>query len=127
MDTTPEKDQLVDLVKRLARVRAPDRDLDSAIWRSVHRAASGKEAELPADPAPITGSIDAALDLLNRIRPGWVWKLQRSQKGGEFFKFTLEPPDGVAVRGYNEAIPALAVVDALLRSLLEHGSNAFGD
>jgi len=121
-EITPQMEDLVDLVKRLAKACAPDPDLDAAIWGTVS-AAFGGQADMSAEAAPVTGSLDAALALLSRIRPGWTWKLQRSLKGGEFFKFTLDPPDGVPVRGFNESLPALSVVDALLRSLIEHGSD----
>src|SRR3954466_3921831 len=102
-DNTPQMNELIDLVKRVARVRAPDRELDSAIWVTVCASLGGK-ADMPAEAAPVTGSLDAALALLSRTRPGWTWKLQRTQTGGEFFKFTLDPPDGVPVRGFNESL-----------------------
>jgi hypothetical protein len=105
--------ELEALVKRVRSAKAPDRDLDKAVWQAV--------ASKPANDsdAAITGSVDAGVKLIESLLPGWQWKLQR-HKGGEFYKATLQPPEGAAIRGYNETVPALAVVDGLLRALLEH-------
>lgn len=106
--------ELEALVKRVGSTKAPDRELDEAVWRLFARE-PGNEGD-----APITGSIDAAVKLAESLLPGWQWKLQRSLKGGAFYKFTVQPPDGVAIRGYSENVASLAVVDGLLRALLEH-------
>ncbi len=117
--SSAEMDELVDLVKRVARAEGSDPDLEQAVWRCVQRAMPAGETGLPENAGPITSSLDAALDLVNTLRRGWIWKLQRSLKGGSFYKFTLDPPGGVPVRGYHAAIPSLAAVDALLRSIIE--------
>jgi hypothetical protein len=106
-------DELEALVRRIGRAKGADRELDAAIWHAVDLA-----PDSGSDTA-ITGSIDAGIKLVRSLLPKWQWKLQLNVRGGTFYKFTLQAPDGIAVRGRHETLPALAVVDGLLRALLE--------
>ena len=67
-----------DLADLLARVRAAtgsDRDLDAAIADRLDQGGRG------ADVPPYTSSVDACLDLVDRVLPGWHWHVGYGPQG----------------------------------------------
>lgn len=118
--STDHARELEALAKRVARASGPDPELDSAIWKCVASVTPGYESDANQQPIPITASLDAALGLVDRLLPQWRWKLQQIDKGTVHFKCTLEPRTGSPARGYHEKAAPLAVIDALLRALLDH-------
>lgn len=69
-------------------------------------------------PQPITASLDAALALVERVRPGWFWSLgQIAWDAQAVAELCCEDPAGYAKA--EAATPALALILALLRSMAE--------
>lgn len=58
-----------DLITRLSKLDAPDREVDGEIWRYLM---SGEPRAVLHGPIPkLTASVDAAIALAARVLPGW--------------------------------------------------------
>ena len=122
-----------ELIARLEALSGPDRvvDIDLALhfagktklrvrevlvvdrvarWVDEWDGRRWREAELPA----LTASIDAALALVERERPGWVWNLSDGDNHGPFA--FVHKPDNKNPVGSMAANPTIALLIALLRS-----------
>lgn len=124
------------LIERLEKADGPDRNLDGAIyWHLLEENRAERELwwvelQFSATPEnvdwrkPFTSSLDAALSLVERKLPGWVWgvtspdnpeddpALQRQH-------FTARLRKSVVIIRAHAPTPALAVCLALLRALSE--------
>lgn len=110
---------LESLVTRVGRASGPDPALDAAIWTAVVEA----EPKLAgSETSPLTASLDASLALAERVLPDWTWKLNQVDKGAKHYKCTFEPRKGSPAKGFSDKSAALAVIDALLRALLDRKS-----
>jgi hypothetical protein len=116
---TSDATDLEALVKRVGRASGPDPELDAAIWTAIVSAEPGLAGEAGMLPLPVTASLDNALAIAERVLPDWTWKLNQVDKGTKHYKCTFEPRKGSPARGFHEKTAALAVVDALLRALLD--------
>lgn len=104
-----------ELIERLEALQGPDRDVDKAIV-----AMFGKETEqgLPfcagyIGIACFTASIDATLELVKRVKPGWQVNL--SWFGHTLAEASIGTREGAAASKAEG--PAIAILIALLRSL----------
>ena len=99
-----------ELIERVEKLTGPDPHVDSLIAAHFRlKQLTGKWPDWLIDP-PFTESIDAAVALVERVRPGWHWYVDD--------RSAAVWPDGV----YDEsavqaATPAIALVLALLKSL----------
>ncbi|KAB2655938.1 hypothetical protein F9K94_15540 [Brucella tritici] len=67
------------LITRLSKLDAPDREVDGEIWRYLM---SDEPRAVLYGPIPkLTASVDAAIALAERVLPGWGFFL-RSDKDG---------------------------------------------
>jgi len=122
----PDREVLKELIDRVERASGPDREIDKAIAIFVEWTATGKEPPETGTPdywysdafgmPAYTASIDAALSLVERFRPGWHWYVDD--------RTAAVWPEGV----YDEsdvaaATPALSIILALLKSLTSGDSN----
>lgn len=137
---TTDRDDIASLLERVKAATGPDRDLDRSIWRHFNPRPAGRVSDvvLPQgfgkgalndalDPTPmLTGSIDAALALVERLMPDWGVQTM-SPAGGEYAacNMWLPPPDGGPKAlwrrssGKSVTLP-LAILAALLTSLKEN-------
>ena len=116
---TSDATGLEPLVKRVGRASGADPALDAAISAAIIEAEPSLSGEAGKPPAALTASLDAALAMAERVLPDWTWKLNQIDKGTKHYKCTFEPRKGSPARGYSERSAALAVIDALLRALLD--------
>ena len=64
---------MTDLITRLSKLDAPDREVDGEIWRYLM---SGEPRAVLHGPIPkLTASVDAAIALAERVLPGWGWEI----------------------------------------------------
>ena len=117
------------LIERVEKATGPDRELDAQIYIWVH----GLRANAPVlwtQVAPYTNSLDAALALVEKMRPGYRWgvssvaiKIGAYPDGktayGEGFRahVTKNSPLRPMPSTADAPTPALAIILALLRSL----------
>jgi len=97
-----------DLITRLSKLDAPDREMDGEIWRYLM---SGEPRAVLHGPIPkLTASVDAAIALAARVLPGWNW---------------LRPERNIMAVHHEDhsitffavgATPAIALLIALLRA-----------
>jgi len=119
-----------DLITRLSKLDAPDREVDAQIEVAVRRieaARSGLAEEYWAnwqaspdgtvyDPhtryssQPFTASVDAAIALAERVLPGWGWLTQNC---GSPKAIVVKDDD---IYETQAATPAIALLIALLRA-----------
>lgn len=134
---------MTDLITRLSKLDAPDREVDALIEVAVRRieaAQSGLAEEHWAnwqaspdgtvyDPhtryssKPFTASVDAAIALAERVLPGWKWRVGRTElfPNGWAYVHKYDPSncdrtDEAACADGKAANPATALCIALLRS-----------
>lgn len=117
-----------DLIKRVESARGPDAELDTAIVVAL-----GLENECPfwlhsryrTTPMRITGSLDDAVSLCERVLPGHFWGIN-SNKGiiGESIAWVAEIYTSEPAIEAKAHSPALALVLAILRAHPDGGSDA---
>lgn len=138
------------LIERLEKADGPDREIDRDLWEAItgectHRKThfvylENDERELECSDcgadtygkdkwSGLTSSLDAALGLVERKLPGWVWKLSTDGDASApdhkahatlASEVWADPGAGMGVVTYGHApTPALAVCLALLRALSE--------
>ena len=139
-----ERTDIAGLIERLEAATGPDRELDAAIVAHFNNASVrryppqtdfgpgarwqfwsldgahflGSESKFPVPP--LTASLDAALAPVERLRPGWCWRVEKCPPTylgprGEPFWATCGPP-GAQEAAYGWT-PAIALLIALLKSL----------
>ncbi|WPM82757.1 hypothetical protein R5W60_16585 [Brucella pseudintermedia] len=136
---------MTDLITRLSKLVAPDREVDARIWCEVHGVAyvdhyalmhetqvifkeKGKRKEqVSGDDMPhaalYTASVDAAIALAERVLPGWKWRVGRTElfPNGWAYVHKYDPSncdraDEAACADGKAANPAIALLIALLRA-----------
>ena len=95
-----------DLLARVRQATGSDPELDAAITAGLDPAA------LDAGPRPFTRSVDACLELLHRIRPGWAWHVGWGATGVVPYATVSRGDHRYEARA--STIP-LALLDALLQ------------
>ena len=97
-----------ELIAALKSAKGPGLELDAQIWFFVthQRHAADK---LP--PERYTASIDAAVALIESVRPGAHWSLYSDNSAA---LWSLDKPEVTAI---NSATPAIALCIALLESM----------
>ena len=130
---TTDRDDIASLLAKVKAATGPDSDLDRAIINGLgYHAWAGRMSY--RDPpmwvdfgsSHVTGSIDAALALVERLLPGWGVETM-SPAGGEYAacNMWLPPPNGGPEAlwrrssGKSVTLP-LAILAALLTSLKEN-------
>ena len=129
-----------ELIARVEALTGPDRDVDFAIhshfFPTPKRQVSNVELppgfgsdalSMAMDPRPrYTASIDAAVALVERVRPGWMYYYTGRDDEGQHYaqlgeKAVLYEPSETGWKGSWSKGPTLpvAIVLALLRSLPE--------
>ncbi|WP_176074644.1 hypothetical protein [Brucella intermedia] len=133
-----------DLITRLSKLDAPDREVDARIWCEVHGVVyvdhyalmhetqvffkeKGKRKEQVSGgdrphAAFYTASVDAATALAERVLPGWYWGITQGDDGEDAVEFqgnvwpSIQPyPAELEQYGYHK-FPAIALLIALLRA-----------
>lgn len=129
------KGDLTELIARVEAATGPDRELDHALhrlemgeWMDAHGYARDGDGYLTQTP-PIQGgarccgpgyfteSVDAAIALAERMKPGCTWQLFRKSDGTAFAVIELRHRAGGFTDRCDAATPALALILALLRAL----------
>lgn len=130
-----------DLLARVEAATGPDRELDAALWLdftpgATRRASTVKSSKglwpdytidetreaggaLIVVPA-YTASLDAALALVERVLPGWVWSVGNLASGGG--QAYLMRAQSAALIGGKASTPALALLAAMLKALMAQES-----
>jgi hypothetical protein len=121
------------ILDRLAKATGANRELDGLIWKELtgkpsdtweilsgvlHRQ-DPEDSFLVLAPPALTASIDAALALVERVKPGWGHEIGKSAKGGARQRCLLFPGDDTnkELSQYAEAATEpLAIMTALLRA-----------
>jgi hypothetical protein len=126
-----------ELIERLEKLEGANREVNLAIFRHFHpeyddyvegrggliHPNDSSDMREPADirwPA-YTASLDAAIALVEKVRPGWSWECRASGTGDKgqatIWNPSKQPGRNDEQRAYNCASPAIALLIALLRSL----------
>ena len=103
---TSTREQLTDLLARVEGATGADREIDVALFR-----AAGPTVLIQED---YTASLDAALALLGRVLPGWVWEVSSGRSG---LPWAVLSGDGRSAGGEAKT-PALSILSAMLRALI---------
>lgn len=112
---------MTDLITRLSKLDAPDREVDALIGKLFFpdEAKSFFDFNAPA----YTASIDAAIALAERVLPGWKWRVGRTEvfPNGWAYVHKYDPSncdriDEAACADGKAATPAIALLIALLRA-----------
>ncbi|WP_271024895.1 hypothetical protein [Rhizobium sp. RCAM05973] len=135
--------KLEELIAALEKTEGPDRELDTQIWllttegatRATRHIESSTNAWPPYDidetrnangafvnPDKVTGSIDAAVALVERVLPGWVWGI--SALGDVLLYERDDSPAAYRTKiKLDHPVPAIALCLATLRSKLSQEKN----
>lgn len=129
---------LRDLRERVRKATGPDRELDARIWAEFDnrdvvinptqlmtaraRIAPHDECMLMFDGKllprpPVTGSIDAAIDLIAFVLPGWHGSVSFGDDRPRASVSKISPLRPMPVIG-KAATPALSMIEALLSALI---------
>ncbi len=135
---------MTDLITRLSKLDAPDREVDAELWLQFTPGATRKTLEVKSATnqwAPYaidetrdetgylitvpayTASVDAAVALAERVLPGWKWRVGRTElfPNGWAYVHKYDPSncgraDEAACADGTVANPAIALCIALLRA-----------
>ena len=113
--------ELAGLIERLEKATGPDGAIDDLLyWTLKQHPAKGPFARIPA----YTDSIDAALGLVERVLPGWMWYVG-SVGENDMPQATITEPveDCRDFVGHAPTAP-LAILLALLRALAQESQDA---
>jgi hypothetical protein len=124
--------QLRALLKRVTSARGADREIDAEValvcgytfddGMLVFKWTMPDGVISTSQPPAVTASLDAALDLVKRIDPNWCWRIEKSGPvglaigQGPFWATCGEPGSQESAHA---ATPALALIAALLKSLID--------
>ena len=124
---TPDRAALESLLERVRAAKWADRELDGLIIVAVGAASEvnphsptfvrmldrrGRPDDIYCRSAEVTSSLDAAVDLIDRVLPGAHWDVQA---GGCAW---IRVDDADIGDAWNLATPALALCAALLTAIL---------
>lgn len=115
-------DDLRVLLAMVEGAKEGDLMLDTELWRVL----------VPDDGNIdiFSTSVDAATYLIGRLLPGWSWEVRRSGLADPAQASLWDPrvaqvPSTVSLRDHSSGVPALALIAALLSTLIaqevEHG------
>jgi len=130
--TREGKKHMTDLIPRLSKLDAPDREVDAEIDRAFGLLVdiyplSGPMTDYPepvgyTETRHYTASIDAAIALAERVLPGWYWGITQGDDGEDAMEFqgnvwpSVQPyPAELEQYGYHK-LPAVSLLIALLRA-----------
>lgn len=114
-------ERLRELRERVHAAKGPDRELDVLIAQELVPdvlVLRQRKDDSGADPYTYwkyTGSIDAAVALVERLLPGWCWDVSSS---GQAWVMGVDSPMRDHFIGGSPDKPPLALLDALLSTLL---------
>lgn len=115
--------ELRELLERVEKATGPNTEIEVEL---IQRFISAKEGDLHRRYTiavyGFTSSIDAAIALVERVRPGWAWNVGNvgeEDRPSVALTVPFEPYQDFVAHG---ATPALAVIAALLRSLIAERS-----
>jgi hypothetical protein len=111
---------LTPLSERVEGAGGPDRELDREVWAALVANPPASLVHVGRIEVPAyTASLDSALGLVERVLPGWAWRVEFVAKwrpGGPFYGADLT--DGIKPASRRAGpTPALAVLAALLKAL----------
>lgn len=120
------------LLYRVEHAKGPDRDLDYDVLKTLFDISGFDRSATDPDvcrPAPywkeaipkISSSIDAAVELLGCLRPGWHILLATAPNGALCnigSRGTINPADDLWLPQGVAATPPLALLAAILRSMI---------
>jgi hypothetical protein len=129
---TLSKEELSALIERVRGLKGADRDVDAAMAKIAGWHPNGYGCKMPDDvPAywysdafglpSYTGSVDAAIDLAERVLPGWSYELTKTKHC--VAEMWLADENGFVSGNYPHVKPVeaatlpLAIILALLLSL----------
>ncbi len=111
-----------DLITRLSKLDAPDREVDREIHAYFGLPFSEVLCDKPFLYNAYTASVDAAIALAERVLPGWYWGITQGDDGEDAVEFqgnvwpSIQPyPAELEQYGYHK-FPAIALLIALLRA-----------
>lgn len=113
-----KREALTEALSKIEGLSGPDRELDAAIIRSLaggsrdHWFDAWGEWTSDDKAPPLTASLDASLALVERLLPGWSWRIGNRPGGGAWVKL------GTSHQEYLGATPALAILAALFKVLI---------
>ncbi len=121
-------DKPAKLLARLMRASGPDQALDEEILAALDC--------VDLHPAPITFSVDVALDLVNRVLPDWGWEVMTydppvdGEKGHYYVRMShknngdlIGIPIGAVASGGSDYSLSLAILIALMCALIGREEN----
>lgn len=109
------------LLSRVEGASGPDDALNVAIWAALwERYPVAEEIAIRKVLPNFTGSIDAALALVERKLPGWGRQTKRYAECGEYEASLWTPHEvgGATYVGVHKTSEALALLAALIRALI---------
>lgn len=114
-----------ELLERVLAAKGPDREIDLDVFLACGCAQAQPPpfeivlypdgSRIPGDRAPVTASLDAAVALVERVRPGW--ELDISIENGVGTARLISPLQDICTEPAVKKPPALALIAALLRSM----------
>ena len=107
------------LIERLEKLDGPSREVDALIWcveapEMVDILPHWSEEQQEEIVPRFTGSLDEAVELVERMMPGWWWQI--SAGGGDSPLGFVGQPDCTA-EAHQGSNPAIALLLALLKAL----------
>lgn len=135
---------LNELLERVKKAKGPDREIDAHCFalsqggrlRQFYDGDKSYVWEKPIDgfwirdiknvtgTAKFSGSIDATLDLVERLLPGSMWRLQSSPDTGDGFQATLVTYGPDLGSNAEAATAPLALLSCLFKSLISKESQS---
>jgi hypothetical protein len=103
-----------EIIAKLKEAKGPDRKIDAAVFRYFAKAPDehwyqyGDDYLNDTNCPKVTSSLDAAISLVEREKPGWTWEVA---SGGRAFIYC---EDELAAKMVKAATPAIALVIALI-------------
>ncbi len=112
---------MVELLRRVEAATGPDRKLDRALAALFGADVTQVGTNTIHRIGAYTASIDAALALVERMLPGWYWRIDRPLSGpsAELAEFADGPQPSSLKRAFMADAPTvpLAILVALLKAL----------
>ncbi|MEN3145711.1 hypothetical protein ABCW43_00190 [Neorhizobium sp. IRAMC:178] len=106
-----------ELIEKLEKATCPDRDIDKAITE-LFGTKNDHGVLICAGYLGIgmfTSSIDAAVQLCERVLPGWLWLVEAG--GDSDYGATVVSDDSSICSDWHKSTPAIALCIAILRAL----------
>lgn len=122
--------ELATLRARIDAATGPDRELDLSLAEALvpdvvvllHNRGTGQNER--STYWHYTASIDAALALVERLLPGWLWTFGSYGPDDGPWACITEPTEPCADYAARGPTPALAILSALMSAMIERESDA---